>query len=157
MSWGLKITGLSAVRRQLLELEQALGDADVILRTGTQDLYAQVSERIQQRGQRTDGQLIGGGVYSKGWANKRRLAGRQISYIDFTFDGDLVDRGFIVGPTPGGGWGLGWANSMSADRAKHLEAYFGTVFKPSAKEKEQAFGYILQAISNEIRRRNRKG
>jgi hypothetical protein len=157
MKLGLKITGQSGVMRQLLDLEQSLGSADKVLRTGVSDLFAQVSERVQQNGRGTDGALIGGGVYSKGHARARRKQGRQTSYIDLTLSGDLLDRGFIVGPAPAGGWGLGWANTLSADKAGWLEDYFGDIFKPSKAEKDQAFGYILQDIRNEIRKRNRRG
>lgn len=156
MNFGIQITGQTSVRRQLLDLEQALGDVERITRTGVLDLYAQVSERVQNQGRATDGSLIGGGTYSKGHARARRKQGRQTSYIDLTLSGDMLDRGFIVGPTPSGGWGLGWLNQLEADKASRLEEYFGDIFKPSKAEKDQAFGYILQAIQNEIRNRNRR-
>lgn len=43
-----------------------------------------VKRRIQNAGQTSTNQLIGGGIYSKGWAAKRKSRGRQVAHIDLT-------------------------------------------------------------------------
>lgn len=145
---------------------EALADPDKILRTAVANTYQTISERIQQRGERTDGRAIEAafassratgkrlGAYSQGYSYIRQKDGRRIDKMDFTRSGDLLDRGFIFLPVGRDGYGLGFTNSEMAQRAEYLERRFGEVFSPSKQEREECFGFIIKNISDVLKKRN---
>lgn len=117
------------------------------------DALALVSDRIQQRGEKSDGSKITSpaktkfGAYSKGYGVKRKKAGRETDYIDLTFSGDMMGD-FIVSPVNGGAE-VGFKGKESSDKADWNEAKFGTIFHLSEDETQQ-LNDIVQSRINEI-------
>lgn len=141
----------------------SLENPDKILRTGCFNLYAEISERIQNQGRRTDGRAIEAefaagrartkrrGAYSAGWFYNRRARGRQTRIMDLTDSGDLMDRGFQVGPAGRQSYGLGFPNKTIADRAEYLEGMFGEIFAASEKEKKDCLNHIIDNVRKTIK------
>lgn len=153
MNLEIDLSGFRQAAGFLDRLAATAENPDVIFQRGVADMYAEVSERIQQRGEATDGSKIGGGAYSPSGRKGRAAAGRQTSYIDLTMSGDMMDRGFTFGPVPAGGFGLGFVNKLTADRMRYQEKrYNQQIIYPSAAEQARAFATILQDLRNEIAR-----
>jgi len=116
-----------------------------LTRVASLNLLALISERIQNRGQRTDGALIGGGVYTKQWAKQRRKKGRQTAYIDLTMTGAMLDRGFtvILGEN---GWGLGFLDPKQGLKMEGLTKHFGDLVAPTEEEIRLALDDIQNAV-----------
>lgn len=161
---GFKVkTDLREFEAKHARIIAALANPDRILRTGCFNLYAAISERIQNQGRRTDGRAIEAefaagraktkrrGAYSAGWFYKRRKRGRQTRIMDLTDSGDLMDRGFQVGPVGRNGYGLGFPNKTTADRADYLEQMFGTIFQASDQEKKDCLNHIIDDVRNTIK------
>jgi hypothetical protein len=149
-------SGFSEVMLRFEKRVAALDHPEKLLRGAVANLYVLISDRIQQHGQASDGSLIGGGVYSPKYSRYRAKKGRQTAFVDLTFTGDMLDRGFIYGPVPAGGFGLGFANKMSADRMALLEQRYGQqIISPTVQERENALVDILDAIRDQIRNPDR--
>jgi hypothetical protein len=148
-AYGLEITGFDEVfagNERIIEILSS----DRVLRTAVLNMQAEIVERIQQRGEASDGSPIGGGSYSPRNGRYRDKRGYQTNYIDMTLSGDMLDRGFIAGPAPAGGFGLGWLNTLSRDKAERMEQYFGRVFSPSQDERDHALDLIAKATRDVI-------
>jgi hypothetical protein len=141
----------------------ALANPDKVIRTGCFNLFAEISERIQNQGRRTDGRAIEAafvagrsrtkrrGAYSAGWFYSRRKRGRQTRRMDLTDSGDLLDRGFQVGPVGRKSYGLGFQNKPMADRAEYLEDMFGPIFYASDKEKKDCLKHVIDDVRKIIK------
>lgn len=155
MPFEVRIKGSEEVERNFERMVRELSDPDKLFRKPMFDLYAIVSERIQQKGLRTDGTPIGG---YKGYAEltkaMRKAKGLQTDFIDLTFTGDMLDRGFIPGPVGPQSWGLGFLNQLEADKMELNEMRFGEIITPSEAEQKEAFESILQIIDYVIRSAN---
>jgi|GEM_PF-3600797 len=114
------------------------------------DVVAIVSDRVQQRGEKTNGEKADTaakkttGAYSKYYGIKRKKAGREIDYIDFTFTGDMMDS-FISAPIEGGAE-VGFKGKSASDKAEWNEARFGELFSLSDSEDE----LVNKVITNRI-------
>ena len=132
---------------------------DRVLRQASFDLVALISDRIQQRGEMSNGEKMKtrskspAGAYSFDYGKYTRVKrGRQVDHVDLTLTGDMMDN-FI--PTANGlnEYVAGFQGKGPADKAEYAEAYYGTIFHASSEE----IRIVSEAISdntNEIIRRN---
>lgn len=130
----MKVSSNSAeVFSQLTDQLRILRDTDKIVRIASLDASVRVADRIQQKGQKTDGSLIGGGKYSPDYKKKREKKGLPTSIIDLTFNGDMFDN-FTEAPSGKNEYEVGFRNKESGDKAEWLEARFGEIFTLSDSE-----------------------
>lgn len=152
MSFQVRVQGGGQLLASFDRMVQELADPDKLFRKPLFDLYALVSERIQQKGLRTDGTPIGGyRGYSEMSKELRKRKGLQTDFIDLTFTGDMMDRGLIVGPVSAHSWGMGFINQLEADKMELNEARFGEIITPSEEERNIAEQDILKVIDHVIR------
>ncbi len=118
---------------------------DRIYRTACFDSIALISNRIQQKGQKSDETKIGNGSYQKSYAKYREKKGRQSNYIDLTFTGEMID-GLTFDKTASNEYSIGFGSKKSADKAEWNEARFGSVFELSDSEIE----LVTTAIENNV-------
>lgn len=121
-----------------------------IAREAALDVVALISDRVQQRGEKTNGEKITTssnkttGAYSKYYGIKRKKSGRETDYIDLTFSGDMMGD-FITAPIDGGAE-VGFKGKLSSDKAEWNEARFGELFSLSDSEQE----LIGKVVTNRI-------
>lgn len=121
-----------------------------IAREAALDAVALISDRVQQRGEKVNGEKITTparqttGAYSKYYGIKRQKAGRQTDYIDLTFSDDMM-ADFITSPVDGGAE-VGFKGQSSSDKSEWNEARFGELFSLSDKETDQ----IGEIVNNRI-------
>lgn len=128
----MKITGnISEVIAKNISRLKDLGDTDKTTRILAFDTVALVSDRIQQRGEKTDGTPIQTS-YSNSYARKRDARGLQTNFVDLTFTGDMIADFLPV--KVGADWGAGFISDGSAQKAEYNERRFGEVFKVSENE-----------------------
>jgi hypothetical protein len=109
-----------------------LSDPDKTTRILSFDTVALVSNRIQQRGEKTDGSQIQNG-YSSKYSKKRQSKGRQTDFVDLTFTGDMMADFLPV--QIGSDWGVGFVGKKSGDIAEYNERRFGVIFSVSDNER----------------------
>lgn len=144
------------IKNQLSALND-LKSADKILRTAALNTVVIISDRIQQRGEKTDGSKIvtssptKTGAYSKEYGKKRQSKGRQTSIIDMTFtDGGMMDD-LTVEPSGENEYLVGFSGKQSSDKAEWNEDRFGELFSLSNSEQELVDNIIVNKV-NEILR-----
>jgi len=132
---------------------------DRVLRQASFDLAALISDRIQQRGEKTNGdKMMTGspykaGAYSFDYGKYTRIkSGRQINHVDLTLTGDMMDN-FLPSANGQNEYIVGFQGKGPADKAEYAEAYYGTVFQASNEEISQV-GQAIADNVNEIIRRN---
>lgn len=94
-----------------------------------------MKQRVHNKGLKADDSPMGG-YKSATWKKKRQAKGRQISYVDLEYEGDLR-AGYGVGITEGKINCLGFFGDPMADRANKMQNLFGAVFAPTDTEIEQ--------------------
>jgi hypothetical protein len=164
---------------KLLDLESAIG-LNKIIRIAALDAVAIISDRVQQRGEKTDGTPIGGNKnhvaahrnfktgkvfskrkkttsrvivstpYSEDYAIQRIKKGRQVDHVDLTFTGDMLDN-FTASPSGENGYEVGFRGQKSADKSKYLEVYFGEIFSLSPSEADLSLNKIQTAVNAVLR------
>jgi len=132
----------------LIETEKAL-------RLAGNDALAMVQDRVQQRGEGISGRIQTKaskryGAYSKYYGKYRDNNGRQTSFIDFTFSGDLWRAWQIINSTPIM-VEIGFNQSEQSDKAEYLEAYFGTVFALNNDEEQKVLATFESEFEKELR------
>jgi len=123
---------------------------DRIYRTACFDSIALISNRIQQKGQKSDESKIGNGTYSKQYAKKRDKNGRQTRYVDLTFTGEMID-GLSFEKTSDNEYSVGFSSQKSAEKAEWNEARFGIVFELSDNELDLVKSSIEDNLNEAIR------
>jgi hypothetical protein len=114
-------------------------DIEKDLRKIALNTIAVISERVQNKGKKTDNTRIRTkaekktGAYSKYYGKKRKKEGYQTSIIDLTVTGDLISRGLTAAPLSKNEWVVGF-NDKQGVKADGLEDYFGTIFQLSDNE-----------------------
>lgn len=142
----------SDLRRDILRTDQNLEQNS---RRAAVDAVALVTNRIQQRGEGSDGQrlqtkaLLRSGAYSRQHARNRSGRGRRTDQMDFTDTGDLM-RGFgVIGVAPGLAT-TGFLSDEQADKAEYLEAYFGDSFYLSDSEQGIIAEGLVESILDDL-------
>jgi hypothetical protein len=147
----IKVSSNSAeVYDSLLGKIKILRETDKVVRIASLDALVQIVDRVQQKGEKSDGSKIGGGKYSTGYAAKRKKAGRQTSIIDLTFSGDMFDN-FTVSPSGRNEYEVGFRNKESADKSEWMEARFGEIFSLSPSEEELNLKAIQDGVNDILR------
>jgi hypothetical protein len=137
-------------QKQLKTFEE-LASADKVLREAAFDTVVIISDRVQQKGKKTDGTDIQSkatkktGDYSFYYGKTRQKKGFQVDHIDLTFSGDMM--GDLV-PIPEGttSYLVGFRGKKSSDVAEYNEQRFGVVFQLSPSE----LTFILNKINTKI-------
>lgn len=147
---------ISAQKKMLYELGL---NSDAILRQASFDLVALISDRIQQRGEMTNGEKMKtsspykAGAYSFDYAKYTRVKnGRQIDHVDLTFTGEMMDK-FLPSANGANEYIVGFQGKSNADKAEYNEAYYGTIFQASDDE-ISTVGEAVADNVNEVIRRN---
>ncbi len=122
--------------------------SDRIYRTACLDSIALISNRIQQKGQKSDGVKIGS--YKKNYAKYRDKKGRQSNYIDLTFTGEMID-GLAFSKTSDEEYSIGFSSKKSADKAEWNEARFGSVFELTEDEISLVISEVEVKVNEAIR------
>lgn len=144
------------IKAQLRNLRDVT-DANKVLRYAAISAAPAIQNRVQQKGQKSDGSQIGkyGGRVIKSafgkaqtFASKRRLKtvtamdpykvlrmklGLQVQYIDFTFSGDMFKSWRPV-PMSKTAFGVTFVSSKELEKARRLEQKFGITFDLSNSE-----------------------
>lgn len=116
---------------------------DHIIRTACLDSIALVTNRIQNRGENSNGGNIG--EYSPKYADYRSKNGRQTSFVDLTFTGEMVN-GIALDKTSENEYVVGFISKEAGDKAEWNEARFGEVFSLTNQEIE----LVGQAIESNL-------
>lgn len=147
----MKITFSTSLPQWVAEnkrMLQSLRNPEKVLKTAALNSLALISERIQVFGRLSNGSAIGGGQYNKSYAKRRAKAGRQVSHIDYTFSGDLMNS-FIAWPGPKY-YAIGIADNGNNDKREWLEDKHGIAFELSQKEIDLAFKDIQSDVNKII-------
>lgn len=134
-----------AIKNDIAKIK-SLKDPDKTTRILAFDTVAIVSDRIQQKGLKSDGTLIQG-KYSGGYSNKRENKGLQTNYVDLTFSGDMMADFLPVQDGPI--WGAGFTGKKNADVAEYNERRFGKIFDLTKEEEkviENSFNAIVKKL-----------
>ena len=158
-------SNLFTVRKDLEALLADLSSVDKILNRATFDSFAMIKQRVQQRGEKSDNSDIGqyAGAKSRktksgnsitaisGWAKIRQDAGRQIGYIDLTFSGDMMDRGFSVIEIDESTIAIGFLNDTEGNKARWLEQRFGAIFQNTEQELSDFVATVITEIEQQLK------
>jgi hypothetical protein len=143
------------VKDQLSILDD-LRNVDKILREAALNTVVIISNRVQNRGERTDGAKMASqrreGAYSEDYGRRRNKRGRQTDIIDLTStdQGGMMDS-FTVEPEGETGYVVGFAGQRAADLAEYNEQRFGTIFELSDSEAELIESIIDKRIDEAFR------
>jgi hypothetical protein len=137
-------SNLSKVTGDLISRLTNIEDADKVLRTASLDTVALISDRIQQKGLKTNGTPIKS-FYSAAYGRKRREDGKQTQYIDLTFSGDMM-ADYTAVPDGYNSFVAGFRSEKSAQKAEYNEDRFGTVFQASNEEVD----ILLKGVNESI-------
>lgn len=155
---------------------QQLIEGDKLLREAALDAVALISDRVQQRGLKSDNSPIKseknsvaahknnktGKIFSKKkktttrvllstpyneeYAAKRIKKGLEIDKIDLTFSGDMMGD-FIVAPEGKTGYVIGFKGQLSSDKADWNERRFGEIFQLSNNEAKLIQDIVAKKIN----------
>lgn len=137
-------SNLNQVINNIKDKLTILGDADVVIRTSAVDTVALISDRVQQRGLKTDGSRIKS-FYSYGYGLKRRKKGLQTKFIDLTFTGDML-ADYTVVPDGNDSFVAGFRSDKSARKAEWNEERFGTIFQASKDELDTLKKAVFETV-----------
>jgi len=130
-------------------------ETEKALRKAADDALGYVLDRVQQRGEGVNDRIQTKaskryGAYSKYYGKYRDNKGRQTSFIDFTFNGDLWNSWQIINSTPTM-VEIGFNQSKQSDKAEYLEAYFGSVFALNNDEEQKVLATFEDEFENQLR------
>lgn len=155
------------VAGRILDKIDDLEDAEIILNGAVFDVFADMKERIQQRGEKSDGgkmryvpkaskkpSLLEGAsdsAYSPRYSKKRKKKGRQTDHVDLTMTGDMMDRAFTVIPLSKNEIGIGFQDDENFDKAQFNEERYGKIFMNTDEEIDSFLQTIKSRIKNVLR------
>lgn len=116
---------------------------DHIIRTACLDSIALITNRIQNKGKNSSNGQIG--EYSPKYAEYRAKNGRQTTFVDLTFTGEMVN-GLVLDKTSESEYVVGFASKAAGDKADWNEARFGEVFALTKEEIE----LVGRAVENNL-------
>jgi hypothetical protein len=147
-------TNIGEVYGDFNQVLKETADADKVLRTVALDGLTLITDRVQQRGEKTDGTKLRSksrkkyGAYSSEYGKLRGEKGRQTDIVDLTLTGDMFSD-FVVEPTGEREYSVGFRGDKSASKAEYAEDYFGETFTPSDEEENFLLGQLEKKL-NEI-------
>lgn len=105
-----------------------------LLRILAQSALVKIKDRIQQKGK--DSKNTNLKTYSLGYKKVRRQKGLNISFVDLTFTGQMMNAlNVIIKSTKE--VGVGWLNNSMAQRAEANEKRYGQVFELTQDELDE--------------------
>ena len=122
------------------------------LRKSGVEVVAIIADRVQQKGEGTDGRLATraakrNGAYQQAYALRRAKMGRQTSYVDLTLEGDLFREWDVLATSPTEVI-VGFRSSRQAQIAQKLEEqYDEPIFNTKTAEQD----FVLEGLANRIR------
>lgn len=137
-------------RNHVKTLDQ-LKSADKVLREAAFDSVVIISDRVQQKGLKTDGDKISSkskkktGAYSFYYGRKRAKDGFQTGHIDMTYSGDMMGD-FVPVPVGQSEYAIGFRGKKTSDVAEFNEMRFGTIFHLSESE----LNFIMKKINKKV-------
>jgi hypothetical protein len=149
-------TNISELYRDFQEILGQLANADKILRTVAEDGLVQITDRVQQRGEKTDGTKLRTknsktyGAYSKSYGQNTRAPKYRTDQVDLTLSGDMFSD-FVVEPTGEHEYSIGFRGDKSAAKAGYLEDYYGPIFEPSQEEEAFMLEYLNRNLDGIFR------
>lgn len=136
------------VFRDLTNRLQILRETDQVVRIAALDASVRITNRIQQKGLKSNESSIG--QYSSSYTKRRNKMGRQTRIIDLTMTGDMFDN-FTVAPSGRNEYEVGFRNKESGDKAEWMEARFGIIFSLSDQEFEENKKGIQEGVDAILR------
>ena len=127
----------------------SLEETDSLLREISSTLLAEMSDRIHDRGIKSDGTQIG--TYSNTYLEYRIEQGKgSASNVTLFFTGQMqID--FNVAPIGENAYGLGYSNILNFDKANWAEDRFGIIFEPTEQELQQIEDVAAEFITNTLK------
>jgi hypothetical protein len=144
-TYTIDIKELKDLTDSLLSLEET----DSLLREISSTLLAEMSDRIHDRGIKSDGTQIG--TYSNTYLEYRIEQGKgSASNVTLFFTGQMqID--FNVAPIGENAYGLGYSNILNFDKANWAEDRFGIIFEPTEQEFQQIEDVAAEFITNTLK------
>jgi len=144
-TYTIDIKELKDLTDSLLSLEET----DSLLREISSTLLAEMSDRIHDRGIKSDGTQIG--TYSNTYLEYRIEQGKgSASNVTLFFTGQM-QLDFNVAPIGENAYGLGYSNSLNFDKANWAEDRFGIIFEPTEQEFQQIEDVAAEFITNTLK------
>lgn len=128
------------------------------LRRGAVEAVAIIADRVQHRGEGSDGQRLVTksskrlGAYEKSYALQRIKAGRQTAIMDLTKDGDLFRSWNVLTNEPTMAT-AGFMSNKEADIAEYIEDYHGPIFNLSSSEQDFVVEGITERLLDDLSQR----
>jgi hypothetical protein len=144
-------TNISEVYREFDDILKKAADADKVLRTVAESGKVMIVDRVQQKGEKTDGSKLKTksnktlGAYSAYYGKTTRLPTHRVDQVDLTLTGDMFSD-FVVEPTGQTEYSIGFRGDSSAAKAEYAEDYYGPIFTPSFEEEE----FILESLNRKL-------
>lgn len=139
-----------------LDPERSNSAADRAMREACTDSMALISQRVQNRGEKTDGSKITSkagkklGAYSYQYGKKRQStktkSSHQIDIIDLTFSGDMFNS--LTFEPQDGVYNIGFAGEKEGMKAEYNEERFGEIFSLSDDEFEFVMDKLFSQLSS---------
>ena len=129
--------------------------SDKIARTAALNSVGLISQRVQNQGKNASGEQMVSksekktGAYSRGWGNKRVKFGRQVSIIDLTFSGAMIDS-FTFSPE-GKNYVVGFSSDEQGKIAGYNEDEFGVIFNLSDSENDLVSSIIQDSLNEHFK------
>jgi hypothetical protein len=144
-TYTIDIKELKDLTESLLSLEET----DSLLREISSTLLAEMSDRIHERGIKSDGTQIG--TYSNSYLEYRIEQGKgSASNVTLFFTGQMqID--FDVAPIGENAYGLGYSNTLNFDKANWAEDRFGIIFQPTEQELQEIEDVAAEFITNTLK------
>lgn len=136
-------------------IKKAEANMSTHLLEASADGMALVSDRIQQQGKNTRGEVMrtksprSAGAYSRAYEKYRRMKGRQTAKVDFTMEGDLF-RNYNIIRSTAREIVVGFLDVGMAEIAGYLEAYFGSAWYLSEAEKKLILNKLAQQVIKDL-------
>ena len=144
-TYTIDIKELKDLTDSLLSLEET----DSLLREISSTLLAEMSDRIHDRGIKSDGTQIG--TYSNTYLEYRIEQGKgSASNVTLFFTGQM-QLDFNVAPIGENAYGLGYSNILNFDKANWAEDRFGIIFEPTEQEFQQIEDVAAEFITNTLK------
>jgi len=145
--------GIDEFARKTKSFANDFINTDPELRKACFNSIVLISDRVQQRGEATDGTKMKsstGGAYSFDYGKyKRYNKGYQIDHVDLTYTGEMMDS-LTLEPEGNGKWIVGFGGQSASDKAEFNELRYGTIFQLSDSELDLVMDDLVEMIQQKI-------
>lgn len=152
----VSVVGIDQFVKNTRDFASEFVNTDQEIRAACFNTIVLISDRVQQRGETTDGTKMRSkskdvsGSYSFDYGKYQRFnKGFQIDHVDLTYTGEMMDS-LTLEPQGGGNWSVGFAGQSASDKAEFNEQYYGTIFQLSESEYNDVMDDLLNNIQKKI-------